>query len=92
MTWTSPDPWHCYQCGADGLGGRPAFDAHTDEHAPKPQQAPTRKPGSVVPDGVDSSAVRAWARANSWPYLGQRGRLPQAAIDQYLEANHGDLG
>lgn len=90
MTWTSPDPWHCYQCGADGLGGRLAFDAHVDEHAPKP--TPGRKPGPVVPAGVDSRAVRAWARNNGWPNLGHRGRLPQAAIDAYLEAHHGDLG
>lgn len=83
MTWTNPDPWHCYQCGADGLGGRPAFDAHTDEHAPKPQPAPTRKPGSVVPTGLDSRDVRAYGVANGWK-LGNRGRLPQALIDQYV--------
>lgn len=84
MTWTSPDPWHCYACGAEGLGGREAGDFHDrTAHAPKPKNP--RPIGSVVPDGITSSDVRAWGRANGWR-LGNRGRLPQALIDQYVQA------
>ena len=86
MTWTSPDPWACY-CGATGLGGRPGHERHVDDHpAPKPEpvSAGTRVLGPVVPDGVDSRDVRAWAKANGWPQLGQRGRIPQDAIDAYM--------
>ena len=56
MTWTNPDPWHCYQCGADGLGGREAGDHHDrTTHAPKPKNP---KPiGSVVPEGIDSAVM-----------------------------------
>jgi len=48
---------------------------------------PPRGRGSVVPDGINSKQVRAWARSNGWPNLGDRGRLPQDAIDQYLQAH-----
>jgi len=84
MTWTNPDPWHCYQCGAEGLGGREAGDHHDrTAHAPKPKNP---KPvGSVVPEGVNSCDVRAYGLENGWQ-LGNRGRLPQALIDQYVAA------
>jgi hypothetical protein len=83
VSWTSPDPWHCYECGADGLGGRTGADAHvTAVHAPKPAPVPVAR--GVVPDGVDPSAARAWVKTNGWPNIGQRGRLPQATIDAYL--------
>jgi hypothetical protein len=82
VSWISPDPWHCYACGADGLGGRPAADAHQrDKHTPPPPPVVAR---GVVPDGIQAAAVRAWAKANGWPNLGRQGRLPQAAIDAYL--------
>ena len=62
MTWTNPDPWHCYQCGAEGLGGREAGDHHDrTAHAPKPKNP---KPGgSVVPEGIASADVRAYGLA-----------------------------
>lgn len=83
MTWSSPDPWQCYACGATGLGGHPAQDAHVREHHTPP--APKVK-GSVVPAGIDSRDVRAFGLANGWK-LGGRGRLPQDLIDQYV-AHH----
>ena len=83
MSWTGVDPWHCHACGADGLGGRGAYEQHvTDVHAPKP--SPARSVGSVVPPGVDSRHVRGWGRAHGWQ-LGSRGRLPQDLIDAYLQ-------
>ena len=84
MSWTNPDPWQCYVCGAEGLGGREAGDRHDrTAHAPRYNRNPV---GSVVPDGVSSADVRAWALVNGWPSLGTRGRLPQAAIDAYMTA------
>jgi len=85
VTWTSPDPWHCYQCGAEGLGGREAGDYHDrTTHAPKPRnQHPV---GSVVPPGIRSADVRAWGRSLGRP-LGNRGRLPQDLIDAYVAAH-----
>lgn len=51
---------------------------------------PPRRPGmAVVPRGVDSARVRTWARLNGWPTLGDRGRLPAAAIDAFLTAHPG---
>lgn len=53
-------------------------------------ECPPRRPGmAVVPRGVDSSQVRAWARLHGWPDLGTRGRLPAPAIDAYLTAHPG---
>lgn len=87
MTWTSPDPWHCYQCGAEGLGGREAGDYHDrTAHAPKP---PNRTPrGSVVPAGISSAEVRAFGLEKGYT-LGDRGRLPQWLIDEYVAAHGG---
>lgn len=82
MSWSNPDPWHCYQCGAEGLGGREAGDHHDRAtHAPKPRNP--RPTGSVVPEGIASAAVRAYGLAHGWK-LGNRGRLPQALIDEYV--------
>jgi hypothetical protein len=62
---------------SDDVDGIPACEPLT----------PRRGRGSVVPDGIDSKQVRAWARVNGWPMLGDRGRLPQDAIDQYLQVH-----
>lgn len=81
MTWTSPDPWECYQCGATGIGGRPAGESHAAIHATPPPAKPG--PKGVVPESVVAADVRAWAIRKGW-VLGSRGRMPQAAIDAYL--------
>jgi len=75
--YVSPAVFECAACGATGLGGRPALDAHiTDRHA-----IPA---AGVAPDGVDPKALRAWALTHGWPTLGDRGRLPQDAITAYV--------
>lgn len=82
--WSSPDPWACDVCPESGLGGKAAKDAHIDaEHIARPR----RLPGPVVPPGIPARQVRAWAKANGWPGLGQRGRLPQDAIDAYVSSH-----
>ena len=84
-SWTTPEHWSCDVCPAAGYGGRFAKDRHIDTvHAPRPSIKPIRKPGSIVPNGIDSADVRAWGRANGWPTLGRRGRLPQELIDAYI--------
>lgn len=95
------DTWTC-PCGAEGINGRPALSRHvTVLHdtglyplhpvADTPEDRPDiirpeRGRGSIVPEGINSKLVRSWARANGWPLLGDRGRLPQQAIDQYMQA------
>ena len=60
--------------------------ADTPEGLPTGSIRPGRGRGSVVPEGINPKLVRAWARGNGWPLLGDRGRLPQDAIDQYMQA------
>ena len=81
--WVSPEPWSCDVCPVVGYGGKPAKDAHiTARHIPEPLGRRTAL-GPIVPEGVDAADVRAWARANGWD-IGNRGRLPQGAIDGYM--------
>lgn len=78
--WTSPDPWQCYECGREGIGGRAAGEHHQrTAHAPEPDK-PRR---AIVPVGVDARDVRTYGLEHGWK-LGKRGRLPQALIDDYL--------
>ena len=86
------DDWAC-PCGAEGNGGRDALARHgrvlhgARQIIPLDARDVPHVRGPVVPDDVDSHLVRAWARENGWPQLGDRGRMPQAAIDAYLEAH-----
>lgn len=66
----------------------PVLPADPDQSAAVAPAVLTRIPaarGSVVPDGINSRHVRAWAKAHGWPLLGDRGRLPQDAIDEYVQ-------
>lgn len=40
---------------------------------------------SKAPTG-NTAVLRAWAKANGWPDLGTRGRIPQEAKDSYAAA------
>lgn len=51
--------------------------------AGEPAKAVKKAPKS---DGVDKKAARAWLQANGYE-LGDRGRIPQSMIDDYLKAN-----
>ena len=89
------DEWTC-SCGAEGVNGEAGLLRHSNVmHGPRqlypvhpseePDVAPRGERGPVVPEGTDPRAVRAWARENGWPHLGDRGRMPQEAIDAYLK-------
>ncbi|GAB3459308.1 Lsr2 family protein [Kineococcus endophyticus] len=52
--------------------------------------APRRGPGRPADGpgtGVDSGAVRAWARENGVP-VNSRGRVPAEVVEQYVAAGH----
>lgn len=46
------------------------------------RMAPVRRIGSAGP-ARDLGAVRAWARGNGWPDLGDRGRVPDEILKAY---------
>lgn len=48
-----------------------------------PRRRPADRPGT----GVDSGAVRAWARENGVP-VNSRGRVPAEVVEQYVAAGH----
>lgn len=53
---------------------------------PVSQQGRQRPRATVVPAAVrrrDTPKIRAWARDNGWPDLGNRGRVPKEAVDAY---------
>jgi hypothetical protein len=94
--WTSPDPWECAACGARGLGGRPAYNAHVDAvHAVRQATdreallaalqaaiAPEGTPRSASELGVSAERIRDWARKHGLPYS-THGRLDTRLIAAY---------
>jgi len=93
------DDWTC-SCGAAGINGEAALLRHSNVmHGPmqlyplrpldgeEPHASAGAVRGPIVPEGVYSRLVRAWARENGWPLLGDRGRMPQEAIDAYVRTH-----
>jgi hypothetical protein len=52
-------------------------------------RAPQRKPSGPTATRAGRAQVRAWARRNGWPNLGERGRIPDDAVEQYIAARRG---
>lgn len=50
---------------------------------PHRKVAGTRPRSRQRPAEPDNAAIRAWARANGWPDLGDRGRIPGEVRDAY---------
>jgi hypothetical protein len=42
------------------------------------------------PDRAHTAQVREWARANGWPDLGDKGRIPAEATEAYRKAHDGE--
>lgn len=45
-----------------------------------------KKVGKQAERDTESAAVRAWARQNGWPSIGERGRIPEDAKTAYENA------
>jgi hypothetical protein len=94
--WTSPDPWECAACGATGLGGRPAYNAHIDAvHAVRRSTdrdallaalqaalTPDGTPSSASALGIPAEQIRDWAKKHDLPYS-TTGRLDVRLIAAY---------
>lgn len=57
----------------------------------KPSKAPKSRSGTSKPASGDTATLRAWAKANGWPDLGERGRIPQDAKDAFIVAGQPGL-
>lgn len=47
----------------------------------------SRRGTSAASHREELAAIRTWARANGWPDLGERGRIPQDVQDAYHAAH-----
>jgi hypothetical protein len=62
---------------------RPVKDPGAATSAPRS----ARKASAGTRSRTDQSDVRTWARANGWPTLGDRGRMPADALAAYRAAH-----
>lgn len=54
---------------------------------PRPRSRASRKDKRSTSKRKDQSAIRTWARANGWPDLADRGRMPVAVAEAYAKAH-----
>lgn len=52
-----------------------------------PAQSRDHKPRDRSAENSEGTAIRAWARSNGWPGLGDRGRIPGEATAAYRAAH-----
>ena len=77
----------------EGKGFDKAIKQYVDAAQPvaAPRAATRRSKGAsagpVKRDPLELRAIRDWARANGWPNLGDKGRIPYEAENAYNAAN-----